>query len=62
MPLDSTDMNKLIRAINRNTAAQLAAAAIAGQHGKASVDPTGALKAAVSSTFDEFVRKVDATP
>jgi hypothetical protein len=55
-------MNKLIRAINRNTAAQLAAAAIAGQHGKASVDPTGALKAAVSSTFDEFVRKVDATP
>jgi hypothetical protein len=62
MPLDQNALNKLIRAINRNTAAQLAAAAIAGQHGKASVEPTGALKAAVSSTFDEFVSKIESTP
>ncbi len=62
MPLSPNDMERLIKAINRNTAAQLAAAAMAAQHGKASVEPTLALMAAVSSTFAAYLQEVAALP
>jgi hypothetical protein len=62
MPLSPNDTERLIKAINRNTAAQLAAAAMAAQHGKSGAVPTAYIKAAVNSVFEEFVKVIETAP
>ena len=58
MPLAPKDMDRLILAINRNTAAQLAVAAMAAQQGKPSPTPTLVIKAAVRSTYADFLKEL----
>jgi hypothetical protein len=60
MPLSPNDMERLITAINRNTAAQLTSAAMASQAGKSALKPQAALMGAVSQTFAEFLAEIRA--
>jgi len=58
MPLSPSDIDRLIRAIDRNTAASLAAAVSALAYNKPSIQPTTAMKGAVRSSFEEFLKEV----
>jgi len=60
MPLSPNDMDRLILAINRNTAAQLAAAAMVGPARKSGRRAT--TKAAVSSTSTDFLKEIQIAP
>ncbi len=62
MTASSDDVNKLIRALDRNTAAILAAAACGLADGKPSLNPTTAMTGAVRSAFEQFLKEVAKVP